>query len=73
MTLLKMYACSKFLNILIIYLYAVKGEIDCTKSCMSEIGVKSKPEDGDLVMDKDASLLDVTRKRLLSVLKFVWS
>ena len=55
MTLLNMYACSKFLNILIIYLYAVKGEIDCTKSCcISEIGVKSKPEDGDLVTNMQA-------------------
>ena len=63
MTLLNMYACSRFLNILIIYLYAVKGEIDCTKSCcMSDIGVKSKHEDGDLVMDKDASLLDAHRE-----------
>ena len=62
MTLLNMYACSIFPNILIIYLYAVKGEIDCTKSCMSNIGVKSKHEDGDLVMDKDASLLDAHRE-----------
>uniref|UniRef100_R7W5C5 Uncharacterized protein n=1 Tax=Aegilops tauschii TaxID=37682 RepID=R7W5C5_AEGTA len=40
----------------------VKGEIDCTKSCcISEIGVKSKPEDGDLVTNMEAYWMQPAR------------